>query len=144
MNLFICFWDETDNDVKVRYFGSSFFQHAIAKDLSRQFKEITKSLVSTKIFRASMDESNINLKVYEALKQERNKNLFLSLIDTDTCSLHFVQQHFETAFWGIKETLAGAFHFCMNSQPDVKILKLLKVQTSIHSFFVLQVVLKGK
>ena len=25
MDLLICFWDETDNDVKVRYFGSSFF-----------------------------------------------------------------------------------------------------------------------
>ena len=46
MGLPIRFWDETDNDMKVRYFGSSFFRHAIAKDLSKQFKEITKSLVS--------------------------------------------------------------------------------------------------
>ena len=41
---------------------------AIAKNLSEEFKEITKSLVSNKIFQASMDESNINLKFYEALK----------------------------------------------------------------------------
>ena len=37
-------------------------------------------------------------------------------------------------------------HFicCMTPQPNVKILKLLQVQTSIHSFFVLQDVTKSK
>ena len=92
---------------------------AIAKNLSKEFKEITKSLVSNKIFQASMDESNINLKFYEALKQERNENLFLSLIDTDTCSLHSVHgaigSGVETTFWGIKETLTGAFHLLHDS-----------------------------
>ena len=103
----------------MRYFGSSFFQHAIAKNLSEEFKEITKSLVSNKIFQASMDESNINLKFYEALKQERNENLFLSLIDTDTCSLHSVRgaigSGVETTFWGTKETLTGALHLLYDS-----------------------------
>ena len=66
-----------------------------------------------------MDESNINLKFYEALKQERNENLFLSLIDTDTCSLHSVRgaigSGVETTFWGIKETLTGALHLLHDS-----------------------------
>ena len=44
MDLRIRFWGETVNDVNVRYLGSSFFRHATAKDLSKQFKEITKSL----------------------------------------------------------------------------------------------------
>ena len=64
MDLLIRFWVETDNDVK-EIFWLKFFRHAVAKDLSKQFKEITKALVSTKIFQASMDESNINLKFYE-------------------------------------------------------------------------------
>ena len=82
MDLLIRFWDETDNDVKVRYLISSFFWHGIVKNLSKQFKEITKSLVSTKVLGASkFFKSNINLKFYEALKQERNENIFLSLID---------------------------------------------------------------
>ena len=105
--------------MKVRYFVSSFFQHAIAKNLSEEFKEITKSLVSNKIFQPSMDESNINLKFYEALKQERNENLFLSLIDTDTCSLHSVHGAIRsgvgTTFLGIKETLTGTFHLLHDS-----------------------------
>ena len=106
MDLLIRFWDETDNDVKVRYFGSNFFLHAVATDLSKQLKEITKALVATKIFQASMDESNMILKYYEALKQEGNENLFLSLIDIDACSLHSVHgaicSGVETTFWGYK------------------------------------------
>ena len=92
-----------------------------------------------------MDESNINLKFYEALKQERNENLFLSLIDTDTCSLHSVRgaiwSGVETTFWGIKETLTGAFHL-LHDSPARR--EDFQVQTSIHSFFVLEGALKGK
>ena len=66
-----------------------------------------------------MDESNINFKFYEALKQERNENLFLSLIDIDTCSLQSVhgaiRSGVETTFWGIKETLTRAFHLLHES-----------------------------
>ena len=66
-----------------------------------------------------MDEANINLKYYEALKQEHNENLFLSLIDIDMCSLHSVhgaiRSGIETTFWGIKEILAGEFHLLHDS-----------------------------
>ena len=68
LDFLIRFWDETYNDVKVRYFGSSFFRHAIVEGLGEQFQEITKYLVSAKIFQASMEESNLNLKLHEALK----------------------------------------------------------------------------
>ena len=43
----------------------SLFRHTTTKDLSNQFKETTKSLV------LAMNELNIDLKFYEALKQER-------------------------------------------------------------------------
>ena len=56
MDLLIRFWDEIDNNVKLRYLGSSFFGHATVKDLSKQFKEITQSLVPPKIFQVSMDD----------------------------------------------------------------------------------------
>ena len=66
-----------------------------------------------------MGKLNVNLKFYEALKQERNKNLFHSLIDIDMCSLHFVhgaiQSGVETTFWGLKETLTDAFHLLHDS-----------------------------
>ena len=66
-----------------------------------------------------MDESNINFKFYEALKQERNGNLFLSLIDIDTCSLQSVhgaiRSGVETTSWGLKETLTVAFHLLHDS-----------------------------
>ena len=118
MDLLIRFWVETDNDVK-EIFWLKFFRHAVAKDLSKQFKEITKALVSTKIFQASMGESNINLTSYEVWKQECNENLFLSLVDIDTCSLHSVhgaiRSRLETTFWGIKETLTGAFQLLHDS-----------------------------
>ena len=32
MDLLVRFWDETYNDVKMRYLGSTFFGHATAKD----------------------------------------------------------------------------------------------------------------
>ena len=67
-----------------------------------------------------MDKWNINLKYYEALKQEHRENLFLSLIDIDMCSLHSfhgaIQTGVETTFRGIKETLSGAFHL-LNDSP---------------------------
>lgn len=78
---------------KIEIFWFKFFWHAVAKGLSKQFKEITKVLVSTKISQTPMDDSNINLKYYEALKQEHNENLFLSLIDIDTFSLHSVRSN---------------------------------------------------
>ena len=88
MDLLIRFWNETVNDVNVRYLGSSFFLHATAKYLNKKLKEITKSLVSTKIFQVCIDRPNVNLKFYEALKQKRNENIFYSLIDIVTCSFH--------------------------------------------------------
>ena len=94
-----------------------------------------------------MDESNISLKFYEVLKQERNENFFHSLIDIDTCSLHSVhgaiRSGVETTFWGIKASLASAFHLLHDSQPRHEDFEVLQVQTSIHSFFVLQGVLKA-
>lgn len=57
MDLLICFQDKTDNDVKVRYLGSRFFGHATAKDLSKQFKEITKSQFQLKF----IDAPNVNV-----------------------------------------------------------------------------------
>ena len=65
------------------------------------------------------DRPNVNLKFYEALKQERNENLFYSLIDIGTLSRHSVhgaiRSGVETTFWGIKETLTGAFHLLHDS-----------------------------
>lgn len=90
MDLLICFQDKTDNDVKVRYLGSRFFGHATAKDLSKQFKEITKSQFQLKF----IDAPNVNVKFYEALKQKFNENLFHSLIGISTCSLHFIHKAF--------------------------------------------------
>ena len=114
MDLLICFWDETDVDVKVKYLGSSFLGHAKAKDLSKQFKEITKSLVPTKIFKVSMDGPNVNLKFCEAMKQERKENLFHSPINNGTCSFYSVHEAIwsgvEATSWGIKENLKGALH----------------------------------
>ena len=66
-----------------------------------------------------MDKLNINFRFYEALKQERNENLFLSLIDIDTCSLQSVHGAIRSGvgatFLGIKETLTGAFHLLHDS-----------------------------
>ena len=62
MDLLIHFQDETDNDMKGSLFV--FFRHTTTKDLGNLFKEITKSVVS------AMDEPNVDLKFYEALKQE--------------------------------------------------------------------------
>lgn len=66
-----------------------------------------------------MDGSNINLKSYEALKQECNENLFHSLIDINTCILHSVhgaiRSGLETTIWGVKRTLTGTFHLLHDS-----------------------------
>ena len=123
----------------MRYFSSSFFQDAIAEDLSKQFKEITKSLVSTKIFQACMNKSNIKLKFYEALKQEHNENLFHSLIDIDMCSLHFVhgtiRSGVETTIWEIKETFTGAFYFLHDSPTQHEDFEVVTSSNEYPLFF---------
>ena len=62
---------------------------------------------------------NVNLKLYEALKQERNEILFHSLIDIGMWSLQSVhgaiRSGIETTSWGIKETLKDAFHLLHDS-----------------------------
>ena len=86
-----------------------------------------------------MDESNINLKFYEALKQERNENLFLSLVDTDTCSPHSVHgaigSGVKTTFWGIKETLTGAFHLLHDSPARREDFEIVTSSNKYPLFF---------
>lgn len=119
MDLLIRYWDEGNNNVKVRYLGSSFFGHSTAKDLLTQFEEITKHLDPKKNYQISMDGPNVNLRFYEDLKKKRNDNLFHTLVDIGTCSLHSVhgavKSGIEKTSWNIKETLKGAFYLLHDS-----------------------------
>ena len=50
MDIILRFWDESGNAVKTRYFGSSFFGHGTAKDLQKNFDDITQQLEKEKLY----------------------------------------------------------------------------------------------
>ena len=120
MDIIIRFWDNNDNEVKVRYLGSTFFGHGTAVDLVKQFGEVTKNLDPIKLYHISMDGPKVNLKFHRDILEKRSEDLFHSLIDIGTCSLHSVHGAVQTGVekktsWGIKKVLKGGFQILHNT-----------------------------
>ena len=75
MDIIVRFWDK-DNEVKVRYLGSTFFGHATAVDLVKQFEDLTKDLDPTKLYQISMDGPRVNLKFLNDIMKKRSEDIF--------------------------------------------------------------------
>ena len=65
MDLYIRYWDKTENVVKVRYYGSSFLGHGRHNDILNHFTSLTRSLKSEALYQVSLDGPNMNLKLFK-------------------------------------------------------------------------------
>ena len=61
MDLYVRFWDVSENKVNVHYYGSSFHGHGTHQKLLSHFNDITKDLNHNHLYQISMDDPNINI-----------------------------------------------------------------------------------
>lgn len=66
-----------------------------------------------------MDEPNVSLKLYQELTKKRKKQMFHSLLDTGSYSLHIKHGSFKSGAekfkWNIMELLKGIFRLLHDS-----------------------------
>ena len=98
MDLYVRYWDSSENRAKVRYYDLTFLCHGTHIDLLNHFKSITDTLPSSKLYQISMDEPNVNLKFYKDFSALHKENNLHSLINIGTCSLHTVHGSFQLEF----------------------------------------------
>ena len=113
MDLYVRYWDKTENVVKVRYYGSSFLGHGRHNDILNHFTRLTRSLKSEALYQFSMNGPTVNLKFFKEFAANFKDGNFHSLVDIGSYSLHVVHGAFKTGAekleWGLKKFLKAAY-----------------------------------
>ena len=111
MDLHVCFWDDTDNEVKTSYWNSEFLGKASADNVFSKFNDCLSSLDRSEIFQVSSDGPNVNLAFLNLVHENRKDDLLDPLIDIGTCSFHTLHRSFQTeekaTDWNIKKLLSS-------------------------------------
>jgi hypothetical protein len=119
MDMYIRYWDDTDNRVHTRYYGSSFLGHGTHQDILTHFSELTKELDDSRLFQVSMDGPNVNLKFFREFSSQFKETNNHSLVNIGSCCLHVINGSFargvEKSEWGLKKLLKGAYHLLHNT-----------------------------
>ena len=82
MELYVRFWDVSENKVNVHYYGSSFLGHGTHQNLLSHFNDITRDLDHSHLYQISMDGANVNAKFHQEFSahfKESNFHLLLAL-----------------------------------------------------------------
>ena len=80
MDIYICYWDSLDKQVKARYWCSDYRGHATNVDGATSLNKSIASLTASRIFHISKNRPNVNLKFYEEIVSERTAGELLSSI----------------------------------------------------------------
>jgi hypothetical protein len=119
MDLLVRYWDNDDNKVKVRFWGSRFLGHATHTDLLENFNDAVSSLNLTKMLQVSMDGPKVNHKYFNALLNYREECELPKLIDIGSCSLHIIHGAFQTgatkSSWNVKKILKSTWQILHDS-----------------------------
>ena len=62
-----------ENKVACRYITSTIFEYKQAEDLKKKFEESPQDLEMMKMVQISMDGTNVNLKLYKSITEERSE-----------------------------------------------------------------------
>ena len=107
------------NQVKSRYYRSSFLGHATHVDLLNHFNKIAGELQFSKLYQISMDGPNVNLKFYKEFLTSKQNETVHSLIDIGSCSLHVVHGSLKTgeeaSDWKLKKIMKSAYYILHDS-----------------------------
>lgn len=115
MDIFVRFWQVSNNRVSTRYFTSAFLNHATAADLLRAFSSALSEIGLSLLLQVSMDGPNVNLKFHrdlsDSLTKEPEERV---LLDIGSCGLHSVNGAFKTGMkltsWEISEFLSALYY----------------------------------
>ena len=122
MDLYVRFWDVSENKVNVRYYGSSFLGHGTHQNLLSHFNDITKDLDHSHLYQISMDGPNVNIKFNQEFPANLKESNFHSLIDIGSCSLQTIHRSFTTGAeksgWKLQKVLKGAHHILHNTHAQ--------------------------
>ena len=114
IDVHVCYWSSSKNQICVCYLDSKFIGHAAANDLLENFSDIINSVDGGKrMIQISMDGLSINWKFFNLLQKDRVKKEQHNLIDIGSCSLHIIPSAFKTGAessgWNMKAILKGMF-----------------------------------
>ena len=73
MDICIRFWNKENNRIEDRYWDPQFLGHTTHQHLLDSIQEGLKVFGMTKMFQLSMDGPNVNLKLLQKLKEQRNE-----------------------------------------------------------------------
>ena len=136
MDLLLRYWDNHDQQVKVRYWDSKFLGHTTNKDLLIEFNKSVDIIDLSKIIQVSMDGPSVNLKFMQELIKHREE--LEMMIDIGTCGLHVVHGAFkcgiESTEWKIKETLKSS-HQLLHDTPARRVDYVSVTQSSEYPLF---------
>ena len=121
MDLLLRYWDNHDQQVKVRYWDSKFLTHTTNKDLLMEFNNSVDIINLSKRIRVYMDGPSVNLKFLQELVKHREElEIEGKMIVIGRCRLHLVHGAFkcgiESTDWNKKETLKGS-HQLLHDTP---------------------------
>ena len=139
MDLLLRYWDNHDQQVKVRYWDSKFLGHTTNKDLLIEFNKSVDIIDLSKIIQVSMDGPSVNLKfMQELIKHREELEIEEKMIDIGTCGLHVVHGAFkcgiESTEWKIKETLKSS-HQLLHDTPARRVDCVSVTQSSEYPLF---------
>ena len=119
MEICIRFWNKENNRVEDRYWDSQFLGHTTHQHLLDSIQEGLKVFDMTKMVQLSMDGPNVNLKLLQKLKEQRNELGSPGLIAFGSCNLHTVHGAFKTGAeasgWTLKQLLKSCFQLLKDS-----------------------------
>ena len=94
IDVYICYWDSCNKQVKVRHWGIEFLGHTTSKDLATSFNKSIESLNQSRFLQIAMAGPNVNWKFDEHIVSEREDDL-PSLINIESCNLYVVNGDFK-------------------------------------------------
>ena len=77
MDLLLCYFESSDDRIKMRRYDSCFLGHDTHSGLMQQFNDATTNLSPNYMYQISTDRSNINLKFYGCEEKEKMNNMYL-------------------------------------------------------------------
>ena len=69
MDVIVRYWSKKEQKMKIRYWGSSFFNHGKHQNILKQFNYITNELYHENLYQISMDGPNVNFKFQNEMVQ---------------------------------------------------------------------------
>lgn len=119
MDLNARFWDDSTDEVRVRYVTSVFLGRCKAVDLLTGFLSAVRPLGVEKVLQVSMDGPNVNLRFFKDLQiKMAEEDVPAVMLDLGSCGIHTTHNAFKNAMiatkWNISTFLRSLYNLLKN------------------------------